>query len=191
MHAHWNSLARHELAEYSHLGRVWIEDLRIGIPYKVFEFGDPVGPGELLGPFHIAMNYPGICPTRKPLFKKACEGTRLAMDFSEVPVACADTEWLTNEFLPAVDLTLQASAPSIVVLPAASHDEADFLLNRIKRRLRDQGLVMYTSSGCHRLIRRWNGRSSSELRIREGDFSLLQKGACYSSAAAVISLSGS
>ena len=46
-------------SQYSHLGRVWIEDLRIEIPYKVFEFGDPVGPGELLGPFHIAMNYRG------------------------------------------------------------------------------------------------------------------------------------
>lgn len=46
-------------SQLSHLGRVWIEDLRIEIPYKVFEFGDPVGPGDLLGPFHIAMNYRG------------------------------------------------------------------------------------------------------------------------------------
>ena len=44
---------------YPHLGRVWVEELRMEIPYKVFEFGDPKDPGDVLKPFHIALNYRG------------------------------------------------------------------------------------------------------------------------------------
>ena len=44
---------------YPHVGRVWVEEVRMELPYKVFEFGDPLEPGEPLGPFHIAMNYRG------------------------------------------------------------------------------------------------------------------------------------
>jgi hypothetical protein len=44
---------------YPHLGRVWIEELRMEVPYKVFEFGDPKDPGDVLSPFHIALNYRG------------------------------------------------------------------------------------------------------------------------------------
>ena len=55
------------------------------------------------------------------------------MDFSEVPIACADSEWLTREFLPSVEHSLLNTPPCVVTMPTDSHDESEFLLGRAKR----------------------------------------------------------
>jgi hypothetical protein len=42
-------------------GFAWVEDLRLEIPFSLYEFGD-VGarPGRSIGPFHLALNYRGM-----------------------------------------------------------------------------------------------------------------------------------
>jgi len=42
---------------YSHKGKVWVEDLRLEVPYITAQFPDAAG-GALSG-FHIALNYRG------------------------------------------------------------------------------------------------------------------------------------
>src|SRR5690242_2277348 len=63
------------------------------------------------------------------------------MDYSEVPVACADAQWLTNEFLPAAEATLLEAVPRVVTMPTDSHDESEFLLSRAKRMLRERNVA--------------------------------------------------
>ncbi len=54
------------------------------------------------------------------------------MQFSEVPVACADAAWLSREFLPNIEAKV-VTEPCLVVLPTDSHEESEFLLSRAKR----------------------------------------------------------
>lgn len=45
---------------YSHLGRVWLDELRLEIPFKTVDFKEiERRAGLVIGPFHIAINYRG------------------------------------------------------------------------------------------------------------------------------------
>ena len=62
------------------------------------------------------------------------------MQFNEVPIACVEPSWLTDEFLPAVAGKLADSTPSVFGMPTDSHQESEFLAARLARHLRDQGV---------------------------------------------------
>ena len=41
-------------------GLAWVEDLRLEVPFSLYEFDDVAGrPGRRVGPFHLALNYRG------------------------------------------------------------------------------------------------------------------------------------
>ena len=45
---------------FSHIGRVWLDELRLEIPFKTIDFKDiERRAGQPMGPFHIAVNYRG------------------------------------------------------------------------------------------------------------------------------------